>query len=187
MKLEEKIRQRLRDWVAEEELEGILDSELNKARQELQQHVSATVKKETQKRVEILLQELSANDEQIKKFADEVFAALLERHKEKLVGMEPKYKWGSRHENEPENVAAILKDKLEEAVSRQVDDYVSGFTNSDEAKALREKIAEDLIPKAAGFALSQLAESVISKRIYKMIHPDLVHKDTGQRPNPFGY
>ena len=174
MKLEEKIRQRLRDWVAEEELEAILDTELNKARQELQKHVSTAITRETQKRVEGLLQELSTNDEQLKTFADEVFAELLERQKEKLLGAEPKYHWSTK---EPENVAAILKNKLEEAVNRQVDSYISEFSHSAEAKELRDKVAQDIIPKAAGFALAQLAETVISKKVYNMIHPELMPKD----------
>lgn len=171
MKLEQKIRERLREWVAEDELEAIIDTELNKARAELKSEVAKSIRQETKRLATAWFDEWKQSDE-AKAYTKEVAQDLLNKAKEDIIsGNEVPEE--DRWRNDA-TLARKVKDSMVAALSSEVDAFVFDWKNSDEATGFREKIAAEIIPKAAGFALAQLAETVLSGKLNKIMHPNLV-------------
>ena len=183
MKLEDKIRAKLRDWVAEDELEAIIDTELNKARSELKSQVKRSLQKETERQVEEWFKAWK-NSDKAKEHTEEIITELLSKARENiLAGKDTTDSYGRRT---TENIACKVQSAMVDALSCDVDDFIRDWRTSEGASEFKKKIAADLIPAAAGHALAQLAETVLSGKLNKIMHPNLVPAPDPNNRNGFG-
>jgi len=155
--LQTRVREVLRNIVAEEELEGVVDAEITKARENLRTSASRVASDFIQAKMKAWAEAWEGTEE-ANKVVNELGDAMIESIKTRY--LDPDY--GNYN-------AERVNNKIEESVLKEIQNLVDQrlyqWRETSEMQDVANKVVENLIPRASALALEQLAIRALNERL----------------------